>query len=136
MKSAVAMVVFLSMLTAACSASEPAEELPAEELPAESGCADVTAVEVHAEGDGTHRFAVTVLSPDTGWDKYADAWHVSDTGGTVLGERILAHPHVDEQPFTRSLSGVVVPDGVTDVVVTARDSVVGSCGASLTVAIP
>ena len=43
--------------------------------------------------------------PDTGWDDYADGWRVLDMDGNELGMRVLHHPHVDEQPFTRSLSG-------------------------------
>lgn len=97
-------------------------------------CADV--VDVRFEGDGTtYRFDVTVRSGDTGWDKYADAWEVRAPDGVVLGERVLLHPHETEQPFTRSLSGVVVPDGVDEVVVAARDSVNGYCGATMTVAV-
>jgi hypothetical protein len=43
---------------------------------------------------------------------------------------------VDEQPFTRSLSGVTIPDGVDRVTVRARDSVHGHGGASVTVDVP
>ncbi len=97
------------------------------------GCADVIGVEVDRGDDGTYAFAVTVESPDTGWDKYADAWEVVALDGTVLGTRVLSHPHVDEQPFTRSQSGVVIPDGVGEATVRARDSVAGFCGRELTV---
>jgi hypothetical protein len=38
---------------------------------------------------------------------------------------VLYHPHEDEQPFTRSLAGVVIPAGVRQVKVRARDSVHG-----------
>ena len=94
------------------------------------GCADVIGVEI--SGDGPYTFAVTVSSPDTGWDKYADEWRIESEAGDVLGVRELAHPHVDEQPFTRSLGGVEVEAGST-VVVAARDSVEGYCGERLTV---
>jgi hypothetical protein len=57
-------------------------------------------------GDGTYRFDVTVRHADTGWDHYADAWEILAPDGAVLGIRTLLHPHVDEQPFTRSLTGV------------------------------
>jgi len=60
--------------------------------------------------------------PDTGWDHYADAWRVVTPEGEVLGTRLLTHPHVNEQPFTRSLNGVNIPRGVTKVIVEARDS--------------
>jgi hypothetical protein len=47
--------------------------------------------------------------------------------------RTLHHPHVEEQPFTRSLSGVRVPAGVDQVSVRARDSVHGYGGETVTV---
>lgn len=72
-------------------------------------------------GDGTWRFDVTIRHPDTGWDHYADGWRVLDMDGNELGLRVLYHPHVTEQPFTRSLSGVVIPEGATQVQIQARD---------------
>ena len=74
---------------------------------------------------GGWRFDVTLLHPDTGWDHYADGWRVELADGTVLTTRVLAHPHVNEQPFTRSQSGVVVPEGVSDVYIRARCNVDG-----------
>ena len=70
-------------------------------------------------------FSVTIRHPDTGWDHYADGWSINAPDGTELGYRKLLHPHENEQPFTRSLAGVNVPDGVTEVVVRAHDSVHG-----------
>lgn len=96
------------------------------------GCADVIGVEV--SGDGPYTFAVTVSSPDTGWDKYADEWRIESEGGEIYGVRELTHPHVDEQPFTRSLNGVEIEPG-TSVVVAARDSVEGYCGSTVSVAV-
>jgi len=87
-------------------------------------------------GAGTFTFGVTVQSADTGWDKYADLWEVTVADGAVLGTRVLAHPHVDEQPFTRSQSGIVIPDGIDLVIVRARDSVEGFCGAVVEAAVP
>ena len=66
------------------------------------------------------RFDVTLLHPDAGWDHYADAWEIVDENGTRIGIRELAHPHVNEQPFTRSLNGVTIPDGIKTVYVRAR----------------
>ena len=74
---------------------------------------------------GTWSFSVTVSHGDTGWDHYADGWRVEAPDGTELGYRKLLHPHVNEQPFTRSLGGVSVPDGMTEVVIRAHDSVHG-----------
>lgn len=78
-----------------------------------------------AKSGDTWRFDVTIRHPDTGWDDYADGWRVLDMEGTELGMRVLHHPHVDEQPFTRSLSGVAIPEGVTQVQIQARDNVGG-----------
>jgi hypothetical protein len=68
---------------------------------------------------------VTISHGDTGWDDYADGWRVEDAGGDILGTRVLHHPHVEEQPFTRSLSGVDMPDGVAEIVVRTRTNVTG-----------
>jgi hypothetical protein len=70
-------------------------------------------------------FDVTISHPDSGWDHYADGWSVNAPDGTELGFRKLAHPHETEQPFTRSLSGVAIPDDVREVIIRARDSVHG-----------
>jgi hypothetical protein len=56
--------------------------------------------------------------------------------GTVLGTRVLQHPHVDEQPFTRSLSGVAVPPGLVQVSIRAHDSVHGWGGKTVTLTLP
>ena len=79
--------------------------------PALAGPADVLNVEARPSGGGWH-FDVTAQHADTGWEHYADAWRVVGPDGTVHGTRTLYHPHVDEQPFTRSLSGVAIPEGV------------------------
>ncbi len=69
----------------------------------------------------TWRFDVTVAHPDTGWDHYADGWRVLDMDGNELGLRVLVHPHVNEQPFTRALTGVAIPAGTRQVQIQARD---------------
>lgn len=84
--------------------------------------ADAPVVEQIAYVDGT--FSVTLSHGDTGWDDYADGWRVELADGTVLGTRVLAHPHVTEQPFTRS-DRIAVPDGVVEVYIRASDSVGG-----------
>lgn len=69
--------------------------------------------------------SVTLSHPDTGWDYYADGWEVLDAAGKSLGLRTLLHPHVSEQPFTRSLSGVTVPEGAEVIYIRARCNVDG-----------
>lgn len=88
-----------------------------------AGEADVLEVKAKRDQSGAYTFSVTVRHDDTGWDHYANRWQVTTREGTVLGERILLHPHVDEQPFTRSQSGIVIPDGVGSVVVTAYTNI-------------
>jgi hypothetical protein len=81
---------------------------------------------VNAQNSGGFwSFSVTISHGDTGWDDYADGWRVVDANGNVLGVRNLAHPHVNEQPFTRSLSGVSIPAGLDEVGIQASDSVGG-----------
>ena len=103
---------------------------------ASAGQADIEKVDVERAADGSYSFHVTVRHADTGWDHYANAWSVLAPDGTLLGERVLYHPHVDEQPFTRSLSGVSIPDGISKVIVRARDSQHGEGARSLEVELP
>jgi len=100
---------------------------------ARAGEADVVAVEAAEEGAGTWRFEVTVAHADAGWDHYADKWEVLASDGRVLATRVLLHPHVGEQPFTRSLGGVAIPAEIERVILRAHDSVHGLGGAEMTV---
>ncbi len=93
-----------------------------------AGEADVLDVKTTKSAAGTYDFEVTVRHADTGWDHYADKWDVVAPDGTVLGTRVLFHPHVDEQPFTRGLSGLRIPAGVDRVTVRAHDKVHGYAG--------
>lgn len=92
-------------------------------------------VSVKKSGD-SYTFNVTVTHNDTGWDHYVNGWRVTDANGNLLGVRELAHPHVNEQPFTRSLSGVRIPAGVTEVFVETRDSNTGWDGNAHKVTLP
>ena len=102
--------------------------------PALAGEADVVKATASFAG-GSWRFDVTVRHADSGWDHYADAWRVVGPDGTVYATRTLYHPHVDEQPFTRSLTGVQIPAGVTSVIVESHDIVHGWGGKSARVAL-
>ncbi len=97
--------------------------------PTVAGEADVVAATAERAANGTWRFDVTVSHDDEGWDHYADRWEVRDLDGTVIATRTLLHPHETEQPFTRSLTGVTIPDGVAEVEIHAHDSVHGFGGA-------
>lgn len=137
-KSTAAIAITAAMVAASCTVS--AEEAGTSSTVAATttvtaGCADVVEATIDVSGNG-YRVSATILSSDTGWEKYADAWEVRAPDGTVLGTRILAHPHVDEQPFTRSLNDVEIPTGVDNVEIIARDLVAGFCGETVSVAVP
>ncbi len=85
----------------------------------------------------SHTFVidVTVEHADTGWKHYADRWEVLAPDGKVLGTRVLLHPHVGEQPFTRSLT-LTIPPEVTQVTIRAHDSVHGWGQKTKTVPLP
>lgn len=76
--------------------------------------AQVQEVKAQKSSNGSWSFDVTIRHNDQGWNHYADKWIiVSPDTGEIYGERVLAHPHDNEQPFTRSLSGVIIPEGIT-----------------------
>jgi len=77
----------------------------------------------------------TVRHADSGWKHYADAIEISTPEGVVLLTRVLAHPHVNEQPFTRGASNITIPGGVRKILVRAKDSVHGF-GEALQVTVP
>jgi len=93
--------------------------------------ATIEAAKATQSGDTWH-FDVTLSHPDTGWDHYADGWRILALDGTVLGTRVLHHPHVNEQPFTRSLGGVNIPEGMKQVQIQARDNLDGWAGELVT----
>ena len=105
-------------------------------LPALAGEADVVGVEAVPDGGGKWRFNVTVAHEDKGWDHYANKWEVVAPDGRVLGTRVLAHPHENEQPFTRSLGGVAIPGEIESVVLRAQDSQHGFGGREVEVKLP
>lgn len=92
--------------------------------PAQADPAQIVAATAQASGE-RWRFDVTLAHGDTGWEDYADGWRVELADGTILGTRVLVHPHVEEQPFTRSLSGVAIPAGTDLVHIRAATNVTG-----------
>jgi len=98
-----------------------------------AGEADVVGVKATGSADGTWSFDVTVSHGDEGWEHFANRWDVLAPDGTVLGTRTLHHPHETEQPFTRSLRGVTVPEGIVSVTIRANDSVHGTGGKDFSV---
>jgi hypothetical protein len=91
--------------------------------------ADVTKVAVVGSA-GSYLFQVTVESPDTGCERYADWWEVLTPEGELVYRRVLAHSHPKEQPFTRT-GGPVFIDADREVIVRAHLHPGGYGGAAL-----
>lgn len=88
---------------------------------------EVEVLRTELSNSGADRWSVrvTLEHEDTGWKHYADQWRIVDSNGKVLGKRVLHHPHVEEQPFTRSLSNVQIPAQTQVIFIEARDNVHG-----------
>jgi hypothetical protein len=95
----------------------------------------VVASEAIEQGAGW-TIAVTLAHPDTGWDHYASGWEVLDPDNVRLGYRELTHPHVEEQPFTRTLTGVAIPKGLTHVLIRPRCNLDGWVGSTTRLDLP
>ncbi|MEH6526489.1 MAG: hypothetical protein V7723_10490 [Sneathiella sp.] len=98
----------------------------------EAAVLDVNVSKVEAD---VYRFSVTVMHDDEGWEHYADKWDVLDLQGNILGTRVLMHPHVGEQPFTRSMT-LSIPMHVKEVRVRAHDKIDGYGGEEIVVKLP
>ena len=105
-------------------------------LTASAGPADVLSADIQRDADGTYTISVEVEHDDDGWDHYADAWDVLGPDGDILATRKLAHPHVNEQPFIRSKSGIAIPENIAEVTIRAHDLEHGYGGKTLTVTVP
>ena len=104
-------------------------------VPGERDYPDVETAELRPAGD-TYDMTVTISSAYDSPERYADGWRVLTDDGEVLGEHELTHDHANEQPFTRTQSGLRIPDGVSEVVVEGRDSVNGYGGTTVRVPVP
>jgi hypothetical protein len=96
-------------------------------LTAQAASADnavINSVRAGKDG-GLWTFNVSISHGDTGWAHFSDAWRILDKDGNQIAIRALIHPHVDEQPLTRSLSGIELPKGTTEVGVQVRDTIAG-----------
>jgi len=82
---------------------------------------DVNIISAEFKKNNTWNINVTLKHEDTGWSHYADNWRVVDADGNILADRVLYHPHVNEQPFTRSLSNISIPKTTRIVFIEAHD---------------
>ena len=87
---------------------------------------EVVNIKLINKSGNSYRVDVSLLHGDTGWDHYADAWEIYDNNKKLIATRVLHHPHVAEQPFTRSLYDVTIPAGVKTVYVRGHDKVHGN----------
>lgn len=92
---------------------------------AQANKVEIVDVKAHQNVDKTWTFAVTLKHGDTGWNHYANEWQVIALDKKILATRTLYHPHVDEQPFTRNISGVKIPASIKTVRVIAKDTMHG-----------
>ena len=96
---------------------------------------DVLDAQLTRNADGSVDIAVTISSPYDTPQQYADGWRVLAPDGTMLGEHTLLHDHANEQPFTRTQRGVIIPSDVITVTIEGRDLVNGYGGRTLTVVV-
>ena len=86
---------------------------------------NILAAAIIHQSHGEYLVNVKLEHHDTGWQHYADEWRLVDNKGNILGSRVLQHPHVHEQPFTRSLSNVKISSELQAVYIEAHDKVHG-----------
>jgi len=97
---------------------------------------DVLEVVLRPRGERTYDVVVTLSSAYDTPQRYADGWRVIDSDGRTLGTHTLLHDHASEQPFTRTQSGLVIPEGIEEVTVEGRDQANGFGGLTLTIPVP
>jgi hypothetical protein len=119
---------------AACGSSSADDAAPVNNVPSDTAVDTVTdnsvadeqafpdVIDATAQREGgTWTISATLSSPYDTPERYADAWRVVGPDGDVYGERILTHDHASEQPFTRSESGIEIPEDLSEVTIEGRD---------------
>ena len=94
----------------------------------------VVAAEVSGDSD-LFTFQVMISSPYASAERHTDAVRVIGDDGVVYGILELTHPHAGQQPFSRTLRDVEIPESVTKVIIEGRDSTYGWGGEVVTLAI-
>ncbi len=102
-----------------------------------AGAADVIAATARQAADGTWSFEVTMRCDDRGAAYFCDRFEILTPTARVIGVRRLLHDHTDEQPFTRDLQGVNVPNGFPrGVLIRGHHNIRGYEGATLKLDLP
>lgn len=112
------LVLIIAMTCCSSDATNDKEIEEIENTETTEGLAQITKITVSGQ-DNQYTFNVTITSPDLGCNQYANWWEVIDLDGNLLYRRVLAHSHVNEQPFTRSGSAVSISE-TTEVYVRAH----------------
>ncbi|MCW8933263.1 MAG: hypothetical protein OQK98_00930 [Gammaproteobacteria bacterium] len=105
-----------TLIIAACTLSHPLS----------AGQAVIENVKAECNHKRVCKFDVTISHADEGWTHFANGWQIFTTNGELLGHRALAHPHVKEQPFTRTIRNIKIPPSVDTVFLRANDSLHGA----------
>lgn len=135
--SLVALVAAVAVIGGASCGSDAVTDAdePAGETIEEQRFPDVVEAEA-TPSNGEWSFAVTISSPYDSPDRYADGWRILGPDGTEYGFRLLTHDHASEQPFTRTLEGVVIPGDVRTVTIEGRDQEFGFGGSTFELTLP
>lgn len=105
-------IVIILLITGVACSKKNTVNTPENPSPPENSELNAEVIKVEVSGSPEkYVFSVTVKSPDTGCEQYADWWEVISLDGELKHRRILAHSHVTEQPFTRFGSPVPISEG-------------------------
>lgn len=107
MKTIIMMVCLMISLSACSNEKDKEEENTENPIEVSNQKAEVTEVSFTGN-ENQYTLNVTIKSPDTGCDQYADWWEVVTPEGQLIYRRILAHSHVNEQPFSRTGGPVAI----------------------------
>ncbi len=97
----------LILICGGCSTTNESQVSQPQPILEQNNPAQVLKVEATGEANN-YTFAVTVSSPDSGCDRYANWWEVITPDEQLLYRRVLLHSHVEEQPFTRTGGTVAI----------------------------
>lgn len=102
----IALLLITSLLSTACANKSDENTTLTTEV---DSTTKASIVSVAASGnEKNYTFSVGISSPETGCDQYADWWEIITIEGELIYRRVLAHSHVDEQPFVRSGGPVTI----------------------------